>query len=219
MKSGRIRPDSDLMFDCGSLQEVAAELAAGTLVGQERAEAMAHVAHCQACRDEVADLAGVIDGLLLLAPPAEPPVGFETRVLDAIGGASRPSRRPLSGRMALAAAAVLLVVGLVVGAALALRAPAPSPPLVAVLHARGGQSVGEAVRSPGWVALHVEGLGGTESYRIELDLGGGRLLQPGAIQLVGGRGTAQIRLSGSGRVAAVRLVSPSGDQECEARFT
>jgi len=218
-------------MNCDDLQAVAAELAAGTLVGQDRAAAMAHVARCQACRDEVADLAGAVDGLLLLAPAAEPPVGFETLVLDAIGARPRsPStrwqapgrgaRRPWPVGVLAAAAAVALVVGLLGGVALGRRSPGPSAPLVAVLHARNGQDVGRAVLSPGWMTLDVSGLGGTESYLIELDLGRGRLLRPGAIQLVGGRGSARLRLSGSGaKVAAVRLVSPSGDQECEARFT
>jgi hypothetical protein len=67
---------------CAQVRDVAAELALGALTGRERASALAHLDRCRACREDVRRLT-VVGGLLLeLIPPARPPAGFETRVLQ-----------------------------------------------------------------------------------------------------------------------------------------
>jgi hypothetical protein len=43
-----------------------------------------HLAGCPACRDRVDAMAHVADQLLLAAPEEEPPIGFESKVLDRI---------------------------------------------------------------------------------------------------------------------------------------
>jgi Putative zinc-finger len=81
---------------CGEFQDVAAELALGVLTGRERAQAMAHLEHCEACRANVRQLTLTGEGLLGLLPAMEPPAGFETRVMDRIGlsaPAPVPARR------------------------------------------------------------------------------------------------------------------------------
>jgi anti-sigma-K factor RskA len=92
-------------MSCREFQDVAAELALGVLTGRERAQAIAHLDHCEACRESVRQLTQTGEGLLGLLPTIEPPAGFETRVLDRIGltppapsPARRPSRRPHFGR-------------------------------------------------------------------------------------------------------------------------
>jgi len=70
---------------CAELQELAAELALGTVSGAERAAAIEHLAGCAACRDLVDSLARVADSMLLLAPEVEPPPGFESKVLARMG--------------------------------------------------------------------------------------------------------------------------------------
>ena len=75
---------------CAELRDVAGEVALTLLTGAERAAALAHLETCQACRTEVADLTATADELLLLAPAAEPPAGFESRVLAAMAE-SRPA--------------------------------------------------------------------------------------------------------------------------------
>jgi hypothetical protein len=70
---------------CAELADVAAELALGVLIGRERASALAHLDTCDACREEVRQLMATGGQLLELLPPAEPPAGFETRVLDRLG--------------------------------------------------------------------------------------------------------------------------------------
>ena len=70
---------------CGELADVAAELALGVLTGRERAMAVAHLDECDECREHVRQLMATGEQLLELLPPAEPPAGFETRVLQRLG--------------------------------------------------------------------------------------------------------------------------------------
>jgi putative zinc finger protein len=84
-------------MNCGEFQGVAAELALGVLTGRERAQAMAHLEHCEACRANVRQLTLTGEGLLGLLPAMEPPVGFETRVMDRIGLAA-PAPAPAPAR-------------------------------------------------------------------------------------------------------------------------
>jgi hypothetical protein len=70
---------------CAELADVAAELALGVLTGRERAMAVAHLDRCDACREDVRQLMATGEQLLELLPPAEPPAGFETRVLERLG--------------------------------------------------------------------------------------------------------------------------------------
>jgi hypothetical protein len=70
---------------CAELADVATELALGVLTGRERAAALAHLDSCEACREEVRQLMATNEQMLALLPPAEPPAGFETRVLDRLG--------------------------------------------------------------------------------------------------------------------------------------
>jgi hypothetical protein len=70
---------------CAELSDVAAELALGVLTGRERAIAIAHLDRCDGCRDDVRQLMATGEQLLELLPSAEPPAGFETRVLERLG--------------------------------------------------------------------------------------------------------------------------------------
>src|SRR5215470_13289555 len=103
---------SDL--SCAKMRELAPELALDVLTGYERATAQAHLGQCAACRAYVGSLTQISDRLLTLVPPAEPPVGFEDRVLARMGMASRPVRQPPPRRwfsVAVVAAVAALVFG------------------------------------------------------------------------------------------------------------
>jgi hypothetical protein len=69
---------------CEKLREIGAELALGVLPGRERAGAVDHLDRCADCREYVAQLTLVGDRLIGLLPCGEPPVGFETRVAQAL---------------------------------------------------------------------------------------------------------------------------------------
>jgi hypothetical protein len=79
-------------MSCEEMRELAPEIALGTAEGQERAEALRHLATCAECRRLVDQLTEVADELLMLAPVHEPPAGFESRVIEALG-VQRPPRR------------------------------------------------------------------------------------------------------------------------------
>ncbi|MDF3299193.1 hypothetical protein [Streptomyces tropicalis] len=115
---------------CARLREIGAELALGVLPGRERSGAVAHLDRCPGCREYVEQLTLVGDRLIGLLPGSEPPVGFETRVAQALmreasghagrrAAARRPgSRLPWPGagrrprlRIAAAATAAVLALG------------------------------------------------------------------------------------------------------------
>ncbi|MFE5369017.1 hypothetical protein [Streptomyces mirabilis] len=112
---------------CEKLREIGAELALGILPGRERAAAVAHLDQCADCREYVEQLTLVGDGLIGLLPGCEPPVGFETRVAQALtqgtpaqDGRARARvagawRRGFGGRLRVrlvsAVAALVLAVG------------------------------------------------------------------------------------------------------------
>lgn len=81
---------------CERLRELGAELALGVLPALERAEALAHLDGCPACRDHVEALTRTTDALLTLLPGTEPPLGFETRTVSRLlpGGAPAPAAHP-----------------------------------------------------------------------------------------------------------------------------
>lgn len=78
---------------CEETRALSAELALGIVEGEERGRALEHLAECPDCRLRVEELAGVADELLLLAPHAEVPVGFEERALAPLEAERRPPRR------------------------------------------------------------------------------------------------------------------------------
>jgi hypothetical protein len=158
--------------DCTWLRAVADELALGILPGQERAEAIAHLDRCPACREHVEQLTLVGDGLLSLLPDSEPPVGFETRVTERLG-LNRPARRrrPRAGVAVAAAAAIALgfgfggwAVGTAIEGASAPSSRSSQPPgsehglVAASLLTPDHRPVGRIFAytgSPGWVYMSV----------------------------------------------------------------
>jgi Putative zinc-finger len=77
---------------CDEIRDLAPEIALGIADGEERAEALRHLSTCAECRRTVEQHTQVADELLMLAPVEEPPAGFESRVVEAMG-LERPPRR------------------------------------------------------------------------------------------------------------------------------
>src|SRR3954454_8932110 len=123
--------------NCADVQAAAPEFALGLLSGPERAAVVEHLARCAACRDLVEGLAATVDELLPAGPVVEPPVGFETRVLDRLPvGEQRSAGPPAVARRrwsrpawqwcAAAAVAVALIAGGLVAGRLSATGPARS---------------------------------------------------------------------------------------------
>jgi hypothetical protein len=205
----------------------AAELALGLLSGPERAEALAHLEGCAACRTTVEELADVADRLLLLAPEAEPPAGFESGVLARAGA---PAVRGRSRRLVVLAAAVVLVVAAASGALLltrdrrGTRLDREYVAALEQLHGRAlaattlqdatGQQAGQLFLYEGttsWLFVTVDDPGATGDLTVEVRFDDGhRVLVPG-LRLANGRGslgaTVDLRLSD---LAGVRVVDDAG---------
>ncbi len=128
--------------DCVQHEDDLAELALGVLTGRERARALSHVESCPRCAEELEQLARTADAIVTVAPEAEPPLGFETRLFEKMGiaAAARPHRR--RPRYWIPASVAAAVVALAVGLGLGLSS-SPAP----IGSAHGGQYHQSAVES------------------------------------------------------------------------
>ncbi|MGH3398779.1 MAG: zf-HC2 domain-containing protein [Streptosporangiaceae bacterium] len=234
-------------MSCREFQDAAAELALGVLTGRERAQAMAHLDHCEACRESVRQLTLTGEGLLGLLPSIEPPAGFETRVLDRIGlTAPAPAPSParwtswLSARradragsgqlsrtrraLAVAAVAVAVVAGGLGGWGLhnGTSAPAPaaldSAALVSVSH----QSVGKIFvyrGHPQWVYMSVNTSSGNGTVICQVENRDGHFSTVGSFHLTNGYGYWGSPAPGNpGSLAGARLITPTGHVLATATF-
>ncbi len=126
---------------CAETRELLPELAAGVAAGDERARALRHLSGCIHCRRELDAMVAVLDELVTLVPPVEPPAGFESAVLARVGVSEERAGEPRSPRpdgtapsrsrwwrrraLRLATAAVLAVaIGVGIGAATMTQATA-----------------------------------------------------------------------------------------------
>lgn len=207
--------------ECAHLHEVAPELALGILVGTERGQALAHLAGCADCRLLVDEMSLAADSLLLLAAEAEPPLGFESRVLAQLS-AEKPRRRPWRWIATTAAAALLAAAtaGTVVhfhdahGDDLHLR--------TAALVNSAGSETGDVYVSagrPAWVFMSVEASSPGRSYSCELTFDDGRVVKAGQFTVAdreGWWGTAV--KTGADDLRSVRLLAADGTTIASAEF-
>ena len=223
-------------MSCDRTRELAAELALGILDGEQRAQALRHVAECPECRRAVEELTAVADELLMLAPEREPPAGFESRVLARMQpppAAARPTRRRRRMLAPLAAAAAAAAIA----AAVVLLTTSDDRRLAdhyrATLAAGHGSSFEAArLRAPGqvpagvvyayrgatsWIFVVVYGPHRGVPYTAELATTSGRRVALPSFRLdpkTGTRGEAVPVDLGS--IASVRLVGPKPGDVLEA---
>ncbi len=139
--------------------ETLAEMALGVLDPEERTSVLTHLANCPACREELLELSAVADRIAAQAPLAEPPAGFEDRVLARIdsqilGGISalprnrweravRHTYRAAGGRRSVSwkhLAAVAAAAALLLGAGAAIGSAATGTPSTVASDTTGGWS-------------------------------------------------------------------------------
>lgn len=181
---------------CDGLADVAAELALGVLTGRERAEALAHLEQCPACRENVRQLTTTGEELLELLPTIEPPAGFETRVMDRLGLAPAPAQaKTRRTRRLLAVAAV--VAGIAVagvggwGLHAATSSPAASPLSSATLLTASHQSAGTIYVYNGasrWLYMSVDLPARNGTVTCQLVSGDGQVTTIGSFRLTNGYG-------------------------------
>jgi anti-sigma factor RsiW len=108
---------------CHDVDDGLDELALGLLDPAEAEPLLAHAAGCPRCQARLDELAALADRLLLVAPEAEPPAGFEAGALARMGGRPVAAPRPTRRRWVAAVAVVLvaLAAGTLLGRGLAGR--------------------------------------------------------------------------------------------------
>jgi len=217
---------------CARMRELAPELALDVLTGYERATAQAHLGTCQQCREYVASLTQIGDRMLTLVPGAEPPVGFEDKVLASMGFPGRKTSQPRRRwwPTAVAAAAVIAVVfgigGWVVGD---LTAPdrttvaADSHPALrfAPLRSSDQHQVGQVFAyggSPWWVYMTVTNAGASTVW-CQLQEQNGQFVSIGSFQLSAGKGSwGQQVHTDPNTIVGARLVTDQGTVLATATF-
>lgn len=198
-------------MNCDDLRSVAADVALDELIGAERAEAIEHLAVCDACRVVVAELAAVADSLLLLAPEVEPAAGFESRVLDRMGSSERAPRRRWAASVAAIAAALLA--GVIVGAGLGDRDGAGPLPAAAELRTADGTLAGSVVLAdgPDRMTCVFEDPRFAGGYTVELVLADGASRDAGAFTAGSSPWSWTVPLDvEAGEVREVRILSTDG---------
>ena len=211
---------------CVEVRELAPELALGIVGGPERAEALEHTSECGPCRALVGELAEAADALPLLAAEAEPPPGFEERVLGALKAPRRRNRRLVAAAFAIAAAAAAIVS--IVGVRLVESVQDSNSVASAASHVRSAQmtgatgvEVGNVFASngkPSAVMVNVNYWVPSGEYRIEFRTGSTDKYL-GDVTIRDGRGwwggVANLPNAGTGSVV---LVDTAGGVTCEARL-
>jgi hypothetical protein len=192
------------------VQALTPEAALGLLAGSERAAVLEHLDGCEECRELMHDLSSVADDLVLLAPSAEPPAGFEQRVLSRLGANRARRRWPLV--IAGIAAALLAVVGFALGRA----GSGPSSPVQEVaMRASSGRVVGEAYlhgHDPTWVFVAVSGwTDSSTDYRLRVTFADGT-----TTEVLGAGAWGTVLPVHSSQVRELSVVGSDGRMWCSA---
>jgi hypothetical protein len=207
-------------------------LALGVVGGEERARALEHLAHCPDCRRELELMSEVADELLLMAPEREPPIGFESRVLERVTPRAKSKWR----MVALAAAAAVVLAAVTAG--VVYRAGGHDRLLAAQYERVLSRFDGEYFQtaqlegspsgasgqvfgyqgSPSWLFVLVPGQSDEGSYEITLETRLGKQVALGTVDVTatGGSWGKAIPVD-LGEVARVRLEDANG-HALEARF-
>jgi hypothetical protein len=225
------------VMTCSELDDVEAELALDMLDGEARGAALAHVEHCASCRARVAQATDAVDILLQLAREAEPPRGFEARVLARLSSVEHRSRRPRRSRgrgrrAVLLLCAALTVVAVAVGSVLllpVLRGAEDTPAFASTtMRNPGGEAVGIAsvrTEQPRWIVLSIPDwqralaaqYGAGRSYSVRIERVDGTWLEPA--RPVAADGTWITALDpATSAVHAIEVVDEQGRVWCSGRF-
>jgi putative zinc finger protein len=217
---------------CAEIRDLLPELALGIAGGEERAGALQHLAHCVDCRRELEQLSEVADELMLIAPEKEPPIGFESRVLEQVGARPKSRRRGL----ALAAAAAVILAAVAAGAVY--QAGSHDRVLAAQYERVLARFDGEYFQtgalegspsgakgqvfgyqgSPSWLFVLVPGQSEEASYDITLETRHGRQIPLGTVDVTASGGSWGKAIPVDlGEIARLRLDDANG-HALEARF-
>jgi hypothetical protein len=220
---------------CAEMEDLIDELALDVLPGDLRGLALEHLEGCTLCRSRVEELSESADELLFAYRPAEPPAGFEARVLNRLAAEqvrSRPRRRPWRIAVAVAAtAAAIAGLGLAAGSALSggtttgtthVAAPQRAGLRTVALISADGQPIGDVSAysgTPAWVFMRVDHGTESDTYQCVLDIAGGNSLWIGPMVISRGEGGWGEHVNVDAKnVRAARLVDDTGRTIATATF-
>jgi hypothetical protein len=217
-------------MDCSEATTMLDELALDVLPGDRRAALLAHVEECPACRDLLDDLSETADALLLAAPVAAPPAGFEDRVLSQIQaprlrtGGRPPARSTAPPRLLAAAAAVVVLLGVggLAGAYFG-RSSRDGHELKTVqLISATGTDIGDVSTygdAPTWFFMRLDGPLANGVYQCVVDVDDGRTVPIGKLWASNGHGGWGEHVALDLRhVKAARMLDAKGTTVATARF-
>jgi anti-sigma-K factor RskA len=210
---------------CAHARELAPELALGILDGDERAEVLEHLASCAECRAHADELSRIGDSLLLLAPSADPPLGFESRVAARLA-AEPPNierRRLRTWARTLAVAAAAAVVAALLTAALVGRDHHDTLVRANLASSQSGERVGQVWAYDGdrdWLFMTVDNPWAADNpYVCDAVLRDGRTVRLGRFQAHDGKGAWGEPVDVSLRdVTAIRVLTDDGTVVATARL-
>jgi anti-sigma factor RsiW len=202
---------------CEAISANLLEFALGTISGNHRSVLIEHLESCSDCRAELASLTAVTDSLLWLAPQAEPPLGFESRVVERFSDSAAPMARRHHRALWLVAAALIFVVSFGIGTTIhegTSKTPsATSKPLTARLMS-DGEVLGQVFVSPGrppWLYMSVDDDSLTGVAWCEVTLKDGRVVDVGSFSLKHGYGAWTSRLNvAANQIRGAELIGASG---------
>jgi hypothetical protein len=211
---------------CPEVRELAPEIALGIVSGPQRADALQHASECGPCRVLVGELAEAADALPLLAAEAEPPPGFEQRVLSALKAPRWRKRRRVAAAVAVAAAAATIVS--IVGVRIVESTQETTGSQAAASEVRSAEMMGAnglhvgnvfvTNGKPASVIVNVNYAVAQGTYRIQYRAGS-TTKRLGDIHIRNGQGSwgsvARLPTAGSGSVV---LVDDAGNVVCEGRL-
>lgn len=205
--------------ECAQISADSSEFALGILNGRRRSRVLDHVASCAQCRGELEALSAVADSLVELAPHAEPPVGFESRLVDHYHVESRRNPHRTIRVVALTAAALALVaVGFTLGNRGSTQVHTSLPtysaaPISAVLTSQG-RSLGHlwiSSGTPSWIYMSLDDANWTGTAWCSVTLKNGHVLDVGVFTMVHGYGAWAARVdASSGAVRSAQVTDATG---------
>jgi hypothetical protein len=209
---------------CPDVREVAPDFAFGILDGEARADVMLHLDHCTSCQRYVSELSETADAMVLLAPEAEPPPGFERRALERIAESSRRRRWRATKLVAATAAAAAILSVVTVRIVDDSRTPtasvaAPATAQTVAMVGDGGQRVGKVDVASNATAMTLDisvayGLPQGD-YKIVLTSGAGTQTLD-TMHVYGGQGSWQGSTTPTSGPAQITLVDTDGTTRCHA---
>jgi hypothetical protein len=211
---------------CGAVADVLPELALGIVGGTERADVLAHLDQCSACRETTSDFAATVDALPVLLGEAEPPPGFEARTLARL--AAERDRIPRRSKVQWALAVAALVAAVMITSIAAVRiidAGSGTGTAADMTFARmvghTSRPAGHAVLRSGeerYLWLDVDYGVRSASYRLETIDARNQVTVAGRVAVSGGHGAWGGEIHGP-PPTMVRLVGADGRVFCEAHFS